>query len=50
MGNNRFQAAKYLGKLDELRFKKVDPPVEGTSFRALNDVTAEPRMPKYRGK
>lgn len=37
LGNNRFQAAKHLGRVDELRFQDV------------RDAMGEVRLPKYRG-
>ena len=53
-GNNRVRAAEYLGKNKELKYNKVDFPVEGTNFRTPQDVleasTQNLRPPKYRGK
>ena len=52
-GNNRFMASKFLKKLDELRFQKVDFPVEGTNFRNSQDVIGTlgtVRVPRYRSR
>ena len=53
-GNNRVRAAEYLGKNKELKYNKVDFPVEGTNFKTPQDVldasTQNLRPPKYRGK
>lgn len=51
-GNNRFFAARHLGRLDELTFQRVDVPVPGTSFKTEQDVlgtVGTVRQPIYRG-
>ena len=52
-GNNRFMAARYLGKLDELQFQKVIFPVQGTNYKTAQDVLdtiGTVRQPIYRGR
>ncbi|MGO1069545.1 RHS repeat-associated core domain-containing protein [Lysobacter sp. CA199] len=51
VGNNRFLAAKQLGKLDKLLFQRVDFPVSGTNFNTAKDVldtVGNVKPPKYR--
>ena len=53
VGSNRVQAAKQLGRMDELRFQKVEFPVDGTNYYTPEDVLndwANKRRPKYRGR
>jgi hypothetical protein len=52
-GNNRYLAAQFTSRVDELVFREVKFPVEGTFFKVPNDVldtigTIKP--PKYRGR
>ncbi len=52
-GNNRVFAAEYLGRIHELKFKKVDFPVPNTSWKNPTDVLNESgnvKRPRYRSK
>ena len=52
-GNNRVFAAEYLGRIHELKFKKVDFPVPNTSWKNPTDVLNESgnvNRPRYRSK
>ena len=52
-GNNRVFAAEYLGRIHELKFKKVDFPVPNTSWKNSTDVLNESgnvKRSRYRSK
>ena len=52
-GNNRVFAAEYLGRIHELKFKKVDFPVPNTNWKNPIDVLNESGnvdRPRYRSK
>ncbi len=51
-GNNRVRAAKYLNRENELKYHKVELPVEGTNFKTEHDVleaaSQNTKPPRYR--
>ena len=53
-GNNRVRAAQYLNRMNELKFQRVDFPVEGTNFKTPQDVleaaSQNTKPLRYRGK
>lgn len=52
VGSNRLLAAKQLGIVDQIKFQKVDFPVNGTNFNTVKDVLDTVGLikpPKYRG-
>lgn len=52
VGNNRVMAARDLGRLDELRFQRVELPLAGTNWNTAQDVlnVGYVRQPMYRGR